>query len=155
VVLLFAIQNNTASAQSFVFDALLPIAPAGPSVTATGSVGGSITDANGDGVTLTDNGNPIYLSFIDGSRVDSLLDPPQSFSAGALGSATIGPASFGPTLIPDSADTSIGVRIQFTLSPGDLVSFTSVFNVRGVPEPGTLALIGAGLLGLARYGRPR
>jgi hypothetical protein len=153
VIQLFAIQNNTAAAQSFVFSALLPVPAQGPQLTISGSVGGSITDTNGDGATLTDNGSPIYTSIIDGAFVETLLDPPQSYSAGAFGSEVIGPAAFAPTLFAGPVNTFIGVTIQFTLSPGDIVSFTSVFNVEPIPEPGTLLLLGSGVLGLTAFGR--
>lgn len=153
VIELFAIQNNSASAQSFVFSALLPVPAQGPQLSITGSVSGSITDVNGDGATLTDNGNPIYTSIIDGTFVETLLDPPQSYSAGAFGSQAIGPAGFAPTVFAGPVNTFIGVTIQFTLSPGDIVSFTSVFNVEPIPEPGTLLLLGSGILGLVAFGR--
>jgi hypothetical protein len=58
-----------------------------------------------------------------------------------------------PSLLGPAANTDIGIRLNFTLSPGDIASFTSVFVVEPVPEPSTIALIGLGaiaLLGLIR-----
>jgi hypothetical protein len=52
---------------------------------------------------------------------------------------------------------SIGIRHTFTLSPGDVVAFTSYFEVVPVPEPASVtavaAAVGAG--SLARRGRRR
>ncbi len=149
-----AIQNNLGVAQTFNLTFLLPIVPQGPQVQITGSIGGSLTDTTGDGATLTDfASSPIYRAQIDGLPVQSLLTAPQSFSAGAFGSTPWGGASFGPTVLNQTANSSIAINVVFTLSPGDLASFTSVFNVLAVPEPTTLVLLSGGLIGLARFGR--
>jgi hypothetical protein len=153
VIELFAIQNNTAADQTYIFSALLPVPAQGPQLVLSGSVGGSVTDVNGDGATLTDNGNPIYTSILDGAFVQTLLDPPQSYTTGAFGSEVVGPASFGPIPFGGPVNNFIGVTIQFTLSAGDIASFTSVFNVEPIPEPGTLLLLGSGLVGLIGFSR--
>jgi hypothetical protein len=153
VNLFFALQNNTETEQIYVFSALVPIVPQGPSIVLAGSVSGSITDVNGDGASLTDDGNSIYSAAVDGIFVGTLLDPPQSVTAGASGSNTIGPANFGPLQLAQTANTDIGLTIQFKLSPGDLASFTSTFNIASIPEPGTLLLLGSGLIGIVTFGR--
>jgi hypothetical protein len=95
----------------------------------------------------------IYTALINGSSVQTLLNDPQNYTAGAFGSQTFGPASFGPTSLGIVATSTIGIQVKFTLSPGDLASYTSVFTV--VPEPATLAMIIAGLAGVAHFGRRR
>lgn len=146
-----AIQNNLAVAQTFTITVQIPIAPAiGAPITIQGSIVGGATDFNGNGVTLSNSTGSIYTALVDGNPVQTLLDSPQSYSAGAGGSVGFGPASFGPFAIGSPATTSIGITINFTLSPGDLASYTSVFTV--TPEPGTLLLVGSGIAGLVAFG---
>ncbi len=89
---------------------------------------------------------------IDGLvEVDGLLmTAPFSESAGGpLLSNTVGPEDFGlPGGIAASqdADNTIGILLEFELTPGDSASFTAIFEVF-VPAPGALPLLGAlGLL---------
>lgn len=58
-------------------------------------------------------------------------------------------------MLGPGANSSIGITLRFTLTPGDQASITSVFNIVAVPEPVTGALVGFGLLGLAVAGRKR
>ena len=154
VVLFFAIQNTLATEQTFTLSAAVPVVPVGPGLLINGSISGSLTDVQGDGATLADaTGAPLYAAIIDGAPVRSLLDAPQSFTTTT--SATIGPAEFGPEAFAGAAASFIALQIQFTLSPGDLVSFTSVFNVVPVPEPGTMVLLASGIAGIAAWGRRR
>jgi hypothetical protein len=154
VSLALAVLNSSSSAQTFTFTTVVPVAAAGPQLLINGSIAGSLTDLAGDGASLLDaGGSPIYAALIDGAPVKTLLDAPQSFSTDT--STTIGPASFGPELFGGAASAFIAMQISFTLSPGDAASFTSVFNVVPVPEPGTLMLLASGVAGIAAWGRRR
>ncbi len=153
VLLALGVINLSASDQTFNFTAVVPVAPVGPGLILNGSISGSLTDVAGDGASLVDTGAPIYTAIIDGAPVRTLLDPPQAFSTTT--STTIGPAAFGPEFFAGSAGAGIAMQIQFTLSPGDGASFSSVFNVVPVPEPGTLMLVASGIAGIAARGRRR
>jgi hypothetical protein len=148
-----AIQNNLTVAQTFTFVFLVPVASQGPSVQVSGSISGSLTEGTAipDSASLTSVAPSMYQAQIDGLTVQTLLNHSQSFSTTT--STTWGPASFGPTTLGQAANTSIAIRVDFTLSPGDLASFTSRFNVIAVPEPATLAMLGGGLVGLVAFGR--
>ena len=152
VTLALGVLNSSGSDQTFNFTVIVPVAPAGPSLTINGSIAGSLTDSAGDGSSLVDAaGSPIYAALIDGAPVRTLLDAPQAFSTTT--STAIGPAAFGPEAFAGPATAFIGMQIQFTLSAGDSASFSSVFNVVPVPEPGTLLLLASGIAGIAARGR--
>jgi hypothetical protein len=55
--------------------------------------------------------------------------------------------------LPAGVATLIGIKLQFTLSPGDSIGITSRFEI--VPEPTTLLLVGMGVTGLALARRRR
>ncbi len=150
------VTNNTAVPQDFLVTVVLPVTVTfGPPSLITGSVGGSATDRNGDGVTLNTIGSTaVYTAAIDNVSVRTLLNAPFSTSAGGFGTAPVGPTNFGiPTAesVGVATTTNIGITLRFRLSPFDSAALTSVFNV--VPEPGTALLLGSGILALFAFGR--
>lgn len=157
-----AVTNNAATTQDFTLIFTLAVAPAVvPSSLIGGSIQGGVTDNNGDGALLSALlGDSIYRARIDGATVASLYGDPTSVAAGAFLSANLPTASFG-TPIPSqpgpAALTDIGIRLKFSLSPGDSASFTSNFVVIPIPEPSVAVMLGLGLglLGRARLARRR
>lgn len=122
----------------------------------------SVTDLNGDGVAMhTAGGNPgAFTAFYNGAppagtTFSSLFAAPAAtpISGGTATDAQNFPTN-GSFMNIAGAVTNISSRFQFTLSPNDMASGTSVFTVQPVPAPGALALVGvAGLLFARRRAR--
>ena len=149
---IISVTNNTAVTQSFIVSVALPTSPAfGPPSLIRGSIQGGATDNNFNGVTLSNTGaTSIYDALIDGSTVRTLFDNPTS--ASGVGSVSLGSTSFGipvQELVAVATTSGISLTLRFNLTAGDSASFTSVFDVQPVPEPGTALLLGLGLAGLA------
>jgi len=153
--------NNTGMTQTVTITTMIPVFPAIlPSSVMGGSASGTLT-TNGDGGTMSNvNGaDPMYRALIDGVAVGGiadLLNFDSSVSVAGFGSGSTGFEDFG-TPIPSAPGpavlNSIGITLQFDLTDGDAVSWTSVFVVNVVPTPGAGALFG--LAGFAAIRRRR
>jgi hypothetical protein len=152
------VTNNTLNTQTYVLLVTLPIAPAGPSTLIGGSIQGGLTSDATAGTLSSSGTTAIYTAYIDGVAVATLFDAPTSTSSGAFLSSSLGTADFGtpiPSAAGPAATTDIAIQLKFTLTPGDLASFTSIFVVEPIPEPTTIGLVSLGLAGLALAGRRR
>jgi hypothetical protein len=129
--------------------------PAAQPTSFFGNGGMTLTAPGGSGPfnQITAVGGPIWNYQINGADVASLY--PAGFNLGLSGpgtnstSANLSPAQTGP--LAGLSPTSIGIRLDFDLTPGETVTFNGVFAY--VPTPGGLALLG--LAGLARGRRRR
>src|SRR5262245_41619739 len=104
----------------------LPVAPLNPSTLVGGSYRGTLTDNNGDGATIAaPTGSALYTSQLDGVNQQTLYPDPNSFSAGSFLSVNIPSTSFGspiPSLAGPAVATSIGIKLDFTLTGLDSAS---------------------------------
>ena len=162
ITLNFTVTNLSSTTQSFFLFATQEI-DALESTLAGGSIAGTFTDLNGDGVTVSSTGgNSIYTGFydatsfdpFDGTVIGTLLDDATA-SAGSFLSGNYDAAAFGdfpiiPGQVAGNVDFNFGIALRFDVSAGDTAAFTSSMAV-AVPGPGVVALMG--LAGMHRRRR--
>jgi hypothetical protein len=139
----FSITNTANSTETFTVSFTLDSSVQFTQSLMNGAFAGTLTDADGSGsasIGRTSGSAGFYSALIDSNLVRSLGGSAYNYSGAAFGSASVGPESFNPTAGP-ALNTTIGLQFRFTLSAGDTVSFSSLFNV--VPAPGAIALLGA------------
>ena len=149
--------NLTNTTRNFNLMFGLPVTPAFSPSLYGGSLSASLLDLNGDlSATLAPIGGPsIYRGTIDGNSVLSLFAVDLNCfgsSAGCTASGADSNGLPGPTLRGPGVVGSIGTLLNFSLSPGDRVSFTTNFTVEPpatVPLPAALPLLLLGLGTLA------
>lgn len=146
------VTNNDIMNQNFSLLMTLPLSQVFLNPLERGSIVGTVTDLSFDDATVfAPQGGQIYTPMIDGADevAGYLMGGGFSESAGGpLLSNTVGPADFGipmPIAASQNADDSIGILLDFDLTPGDSASFTAIFEVL-IPGPGALPLMALALL---------
>jgi len=125
------------------------------------SAGVSATDLNSDGVSVSSwNGDSIYTSRYNGNvpggttfrdEFNGTFSNPVPGQTVTIGAADFpGAGAFSPIAGPVSDMSS---RFRFTLSAGDIASGTSLFEIREVPTPAGMTLLGLGGILVARRRR--
>jgi hypothetical protein len=152
------ITNTSAVTQTFFVDMSELISPiVGPQSLMNGSVDAVITNQGFAPVPaiMTNNGaQPIYDSRIDGNNVPNgeMWQTPFALSAVNPLSTNSAHDEFS-NQIGEQADTSISLRLEITLTPGDMASVTGIFNIVPVPGPAALSLLA--VAGVVAGGRRR
>ena len=138
----FTLENLSLAPVEIVLQVTLPILPALVGGTGlTGSVAVGMT-ADDDGGTLAAlAGIPFWQGLIDGLPVGGATDLLVGLNMAqvGIGSPPGENDAFLQVAGPPALET-IGIRISFSLTPGEQMSFTSVFDV-AVPGPGGLAVV--------------
>jgi len=122
----------------------------------TGSAVGGFGAVSGTPVTLTStgtrNGNAgLPFQFADNLTGAGLLDVTGGAAAAYFDTNTFGCTTSAGAPCPNDADKAFSSSGQLPVTPGSAWVFRGTGEVQGfvaVPEPGTLALLGAGLVGL-------
>lgn len=117
-----------------------------PDARARASAGITVTDVDGDGASVVGQmpGDKVYsANYNVTTNFAYLISGP--VAAGQYATVT---ASEAKNWTPIGSASSMIASFDFVLSPNDIASGTSVFVVEAVPEPGALAGLAAGLVGL-------
>ena len=131
------VQNIAASVQTYTFGVSLAT-----TWTAPNSIRGSIDTSliGTDAQVASVAGVSIYTAMIDFAAVRTLQDAP--FMLTTPQDAVSASDAFGYDLSNIAVNSSIGIQLRFSLSPGDTATIVSDFEVVDViPEPGTMALL--------------
>ncbi|MFO0961516.1 MAG: PEP-CTERM sorting domain-containing protein [Phycisphaerales bacterium] len=150
--------NDTASTKTF--DVVQSVYLAGPIYDAvmSGSITATVHDLNGNGAWFTSvGGGDVYQAIVDEESVRSLFNNVSMYAHGPFQAGSPRTEVFGGEAVPKGyVSSQMGLRLNFTLTAGDSVTFSTVFQVIGspVPAPGAMALLGvAGLAGTRRRRR--
>lgn len=150
------VTNTTTTTQLYTATVGLPTGFFAAPNQIRGTVRTSVIDGGSDGATIaTSNPTALYQAQIDGGTVQTLQNHAFSVVAPA-GDQNTSSASFGfqPSAIP--VNTSIGIQLNFTLTPGDTAAILSRFDVIAIPEPTALMLSGCAVaMLLSTRGRRR
>jgi hypothetical protein len=153
------VTNSTLATQQFTATfTVFGVGTSGNTTLTTGGVSGGATDnteppANGATIAAP-AGSSIYTALIDGGTYQTLYPAPFSFNVPAANNSDNFPdLSFGPNQPGSAITNTVGLKLDFTITPDDSASVAGTFELKPVPEPGTALLLGVGLVLMARRER--
>jgi hypothetical protein len=161
VVATINVQNTSGATQNFSNFMNLGIAGTYDPTLMNGSVSAGLTNGSPltTGATLSAGADPIYQAFIDpganppaASAARTIWNSGYSLSASQLQGSASDNAAFANEIGP-GAFTSIGLKLQFNLTPGDSASVSGIFQIEQVPGPASLAVFA--IFGAISGGRRR
>ncbi len=132
----YLVQNITGTPKDYTVGVSLPTTWPAPNLI-RGSVDTSVIGTDGQVSALANSS--IYAAQIDSSTVRTLQDYP--FTLSTPQSAVSSSAQFGFDPSNIAVASTIGILLNFRLTPGDFATIISDFEVVAVPEPGSLALL--------------
>jgi hypothetical protein len=142
---LVTLVNSASTTKTFVFDMTASTVAQGTSSLIGGSVSGVLSAAAAGTATFATGGSATgWAGLVNGSSVRTMMTAAQTVTAQASGTAAIANQSFGlpiPSMPSSAMGSSVGTRLEFSLSAGARVDLTTVFVVQAVPAPGALGLL--------------
>ena len=161
VVATINVQNTSGATQNYSNFMNLGIAGTYNPTLMSGSVSAGLTNGSPltTGATLSAGADPVYQAFVDpganppaASAARTIWDGGYTLSASQLQGSASDNAAFANEIGP-GAFTSIGLKLQFNLTPGDSASVTGIFQIEQVPGPASLAVFA--IFGAISGGRRR
>lgn len=140
--------NNTNAPLTFVLDYTQPLI-GGPYGSIRSNYGVTLTDGNlppGDGAWL--NNMEVKTDINGVFTVAALEGPSQDCTAGILNSFTCDHDTGVLNITPVSGPGNFSLHIKGTLTGPDVAGFTGRADLFATPEPGSLFLLGTGLIAL-------
>ena len=151
----FGVINNSGHTMTFNYDFITPYA-GGPYAFVQSVFGDVLIDTNFSGVsTIKPVGTKYVMNTYDTGNLINFVGLGKGCTTVSFVCTSPDDGAIGPLPYVSLATGTLEVKGSFTVTPGGQYTLTGRSALLPVPEPGTLALLGTGVLGLGGWLRRR